>query len=69
MSLSYVEWWTKAPKAPNTHIFTFILTTMVPQGSITIIYSSHIPGAIWTIQQLTDTLVFKGLHDLGGGGG
>ena len=42
----------------NTHIYIYTLQGLrYPREALQ--FFAHIPGAIWTIQQLTDTLAFK----------
>ena len=39
--------------------FAFILYIQLPYPREALQFFAYIPGAIWTIQHLTDTLVFK----------
>ena len=41
----------------HTHLRLYFTRTTIPHGNITIF--AFIPGTFWTIQHLTDTLVFK----------
>ena len=44
-----------------TYLHLYFKRTTIPRGNITIF--AYIPGTIWTMQHLTDTLTFKDRSD------